>query len=133
MANLTKAQQAERDEAIAALRTMIKPGDTVYTSLKHVSRSGMQREIALYVVHDGEIRCISWLAATAMRDRVGKRDGIVVGGCGMDMGFALVYRLGRTLFPEGGPLEHSPRRRQEERAGETRERNGGYLLKHTWL
>lgn len=40
----------------------------------------------------------------AVADAVGwpERDGaIVVGGCGMDMGFHLVYTLGRYLYPDG--------------------------------
>ena len=42
---MTKAQMAERDEAIANLREILKPGDTVYTILRHVSKSGMSRVI----------------------------------------------------------------------------------------
>jgi hypothetical protein len=96
---MTKKEVAERDEARETLRGIIKPGQVVYTSLKHVSRSGMQREIALYVVEDGAIRWVTGLAARAMGDRIGKRDGIVVSGCGMDMGFHLVYNLSWTLYP----------------------------------
>lgn len=40
-----KAQ--ERQEAIERLREILKPGDTVYTIIRHVSRSGMQRSIQL--------------------------------------------------------------------------------------
>ena len=43
---MTKAQKAERDQARETLRKYIKPGDTVWTILRHVSRSGMQRRIA---------------------------------------------------------------------------------------
>ena len=46
---MTKAQQAERDEAREKLRKWLKPGDTVYTVLRHVSRSGMMRTIQ--VIH----------------------------------------------------------------------------------
>src|SRR5476651_1853736 len=45
---ISKAEQ-ERTEAIKHLRTLIKPGDTVYTVLRHVSRSGMTRGIDCYV------------------------------------------------------------------------------------
>lgn len=48
------------------------------------------------------IRGIGWLAAKAMGDEMDReRPGIRVSGCGMDMGFHLVYNLGRTLYPEG--------------------------------
>ena len=98
---MTKVQQSERDECIARLRETLKPGQTVYTSLKHCSRSGMQREISLHIVADGQIQWITGVAARAMGDRIGKRDGIVIGGCGMDMGFELVYRLSHVLWPSG--------------------------------
>lgn len=106
-----RKSDSERDEAIARLREWIKPGDTIYTVLRHVSRSGMQREIDLRKVgEDGEIMWLSGMAARAMGDRLGKRDGIVVGGCGMDMGFHLVYNLSRVLFKGGfgciGKAEH---------------------------
>lgn len=79
----------------------LKPGDVVYTKLDHVSRSGMTRGISLYIIKDNEPYDVSWLAAEKMGDKLHKKGGIKVGGCGMDMGFYLVYNLGRTLFPDG--------------------------------
>ena len=124
--------EAARAEACATLRSMIKPGDSVYVTLKHVSRSGMYRRIAVLVSVGGEVANVSGLVAEAIgaKSTVG---AVGVGGCGMDMGFKIVYDLGRVLFPDGGPLECSPRAGQERRAGETIERDGGYLLKHRWI
>lgn len=97
---MTKTQKAEqeakKEAAIRQLREMLKPGDTVKTILRHVSRSGMSRSIS--VVVNGED--VTYLAARAMGEKYPDRyDGITVGGCGMDMGFHLVYNLSRTLFP----------------------------------
>ena len=39
----TKQNIKERDEARARLREILKPGDTVYTVLRHVSASGMSQ------------------------------------------------------------------------------------------
>ena len=39
--------------------------------------------------------------------RISDRWGVVVGGVGMDMGFHLVYSLGRALYPEGVPCTGS--------------------------
>lgn len=142
MSKMTKAQKAERDEAINTLREWIKPGDKIHTTVTQVARSGMQRCIRLFhtYVENGEahIHEISWLAARAMDYRINqKHGGLIVGGCGMDMGFHLVYSLGRTLFPEGGPLEKSGHVRQSQAKREdknaTTEKDGGYLLKHEWL
>ena len=102
----TKAQAAERLEAIEYLRGILPPGSTVYTVLRHVSRSGMYRSIDLYVLdvdehgHPGR-RWISSYAARACGWKLDKRDAIGAGGCGMDMGFHLVSTLSRVLYPDG--------------------------------
>ncbi len=70
MARETKAQKAEREEAIERLRGMLAPGATIYCTLKHCSRSGMQREISLHAVQDGSIVWLSGLAARAIGDRL---------------------------------------------------------------
>src|SRR5688572_20532568 len=98
---LSKAKQAERDAALVQLREWLPPGSTVYCVLRHVSRSGMQREISLHFIEDGEMRWASGLVARALGMRQGKRDGIVIGGCGMDMGFALVHELAYALYKGG--------------------------------
>lgn len=99
----TKSQSAkqQQNEAIERLREWLKPGDTIYTILRHVSRSGMQREISLlYFGERSEPYDLDYNVAWALDARRGKR-GVVASGCGMDMGFHLVYNLGRTLYPDG--------------------------------
>lgn len=100
---MTKAQETARQHAIDRLREWIKPGDTVYTILDHVSASGMTRHIRVLVPMTGserpEFRHPNNAVGRALGLRHGKRngrdvDGLVMGGCGMDMGFALVYDLG---------------------------------------
>ena len=110
----------------AELLKIIAPGATIYTQLRHVSASGMRRRISLHVVHNGRIRCIDTLAADLMGDKIHKSGGIVANGCGMDMGFHLVYSLGSRLWPEGTPEPHGQRNGAPDR-------NGGYALKHEWL
>jgi hypothetical protein len=43
------AKQAEQADAVAELHKLLKPGDTVYTILRHVSSSGMSRVIDLAI------------------------------------------------------------------------------------
>lgn len=70
------------------------------------------------------LRSIGWLAARAMGDTFDSdRQGLKVGGCGMDMGFHVVYGLGRTLYPKGVKKGYAGRP----------EGDGGYAFKHTWL
>lgn len=74
-----------------------------------------------------EIRPIGYTAAKAMeRTWDADKQGIRIGGCGMDMGFSLVYDLGATLWPKGTPKAHSRRNGEDDRSG-------GYALKHEWL
>lgn len=120
----------ERKEAVLALREIVKPGDTVYVSLKHVSRSGMLRVIQPFIIQEGRPRHIGYLAAKAIDlpyDR--NKEGVRIGGCGMDMGFALVYDLSRVLFPEGFKVDG--RGRNGDMSGW--DKDGGYALRKEWL
>ena len=124
------AKQKEQQEYADKLREFIKPGDTVYTILRHVSRSGMQRVISLVVMRDGQPWDISGWAARALGDRTDKNgEGIVVGGCGMDMGFHIVYNLSYVLFPDGFKVEGMGR--NGDMSGW--DKDGGYALKQRWL
>lgn len=109
---MTRVSQSEQQEARERLLEWLKPGDTVYTILRHVSRSGMCRHISpvkLHVREDtGEVDVLHLDSSVAQvlgrpeaRNRLGGDEGIVVGGCGQDMGFHLVYSLSRALWPEG--------------------------------
>ena len=117
---MTKQQRTDRQEAIDQLRQWIKPGDTVYTILEHVSRSGMSRSIRVVLLkhadavwngcklHDEDGSDCEHVVdlhpnhavAVALGLRRSKREGVIVGGCGMDMGFHLVYELSHTIYPE---------------------------------
>lgn len=106
----------EKAEAIATLREWIKPGDTVYTVLDHVSSSGMSRAIRVVLMScdDGKVTDThpNYSVGKALGLRHWKRNGreqdaLVMGGCGMDMGFALVYELSHALF--GGKRCDCPR------------------------
>ena len=102
-------------EQIATARerlTFLKPGDVIQTKVLHVSRSGMQHEIGVYVARvtdDGQpyVDDLSWDVAVLTGQRISDRGGVVVGGAGMDMGFQLVYSLGRALYRDGVPCTGS--------------------------
>ena len=114
---LTKAEkEVRRASAEEILRDVLHEGDTVYTVVKSVSRSGMYRHIVL-LAWDGErIRNISGRAAQVMDWRWHDDNSIGVSGCGMDMGFHAVYTLAACLFRTVG---HRGR--------------DGYKLNHEWL
>ncbi len=90
----------DQAEAIDELRTLFPAGSTVSTVLRHRSSSGMSRSISvLHAAADGSITDVTWLVAKATGDKIdNNHGGIKVGGCGMDMGFHLVYSLSRVLY-----------------------------------
>lgn len=136
---MTKKQQQEKQEAIDRLREWMKPGDTVYTTLKHVSRSGMMRVIDMHIIRDNKPVWIAYLVSKAMGIRLDeKKDALRVRGCGMDMGFHLVHYLGYALYPNGYNCigedcpsnDHYNYRKSEVPA---HHESGGYAFKHQWL
>ena len=145
---MNKRQQSERDEYVAKLRETLKPGDTLHTVLRSVSRSGMSRVIDVYHFYTdpktGEIRqewLSYWIAKAcefSFQDKSGAHEGIKIGGCGMDMGFEIVYTLGRTLYPDGFECAGEKCRSNDHSNGDrSREphahSDGGYALRQEWL
>lgn len=133
-------EAARRAQAIKQLRKMFRPGSTVQTVLRHVSRSGMYRRISVMVCAKGQVRDVSCLVADAIG---AKKDNyaIGVGGCGMDMGFHIAHSLGRALYRNGFkcPGEHcpcsdhfnDPTNKREK--GKLHKGDGGYSLRHAWI
>jgi hypothetical protein len=103
---MSKRKDEERAKAIAELKEVVKPGDTLYTILRHVSKSGMSRRISVY--SEGMRMLDSLVSEVTGYKFASKGDGLVVSGCGMDMGFHLVYNVSSALYggyghnPEGG-------------------------------
>ncbi len=102
---MSKTKQSA--EFIEKLRETLKPGDTLHTVLRSVSRSGMNRKIdvyKLYVDDKGEIQkqWLSYWIARAIGETFDKKmDCLSVSGCGMDMGFHVVYNTSRVVFAGG--------------------------------
>jgi len=120
MATLSKKAQAqqEKEEARAFLLSILESQKTptLYTNLKHVSSSGMSRDMKVLAVIDEQIRDVTWYVARlgvgTLKERNGQRV-IRVGGCGMDMGFHVVYTVSALLYG------------YEER--------GAYTIRHEWI
>lgn len=98
-------QKHQQQEYIEALRGHLKPGDTIYTILRHVSQSGMTRHITLLTLRDGTPSYCTWQVAQALQYRLNGDDGMIVSGAGMDMGFHVVYELSHALFGDGYALK----------------------------
>ena len=105
-------KRLQAQHAKEQLLNLLDEGDTVYTVLRHCSASGMTRRIDLYTFKDNKKVYLTGLYAL-MRGERPPKDGLKVSGCGMDMGFHLVYTMGRLLFEGAG--------------------DNGYKLNHEWI
>lgn len=146
------AKSAVRQEAIDRLKEWIKPGDMLYTQLKHVSRSGMMRVVQVVKIScrpetdaDGrasaepEILYLGYNVAQALGWKYDRnREGVRVDGCGSDMGFELVYHLSRVLFADGFDCTGEGCPSNDHHNGDRnrkphRHSDPGYALRHRWL
>lgn len=95
-------------EAVDYLRNILKPGNEVYTIMMSVNRMGTCRTFKVLALGPGmhgnaqEIRDITGSVSEAIGARLSKSTGgVMMQGVGMDMGFKIVYSLGRAMFPDG--------------------------------
>jgi hypothetical protein len=115
--------RTEQQEACDYLRELFADDSKpeIRTVLRHVTASGMSRDISLFYVKNNELINITYYAGLALGWRLVERNGsraIRVGGAGMDMGFHLVYTLARTIYKS-----------TESNYGA----DVGYWLEHRWL
>ena len=109
------AKQNEQEKARRELRKLCRPGTTVWTVLRHVSRSGMMRHIDVYVIRKNEPQYISAYVADAIGWRTDAHSGAVkVSGCGMDAGFHLVHSLSYALH--GGDSKGADAKQAHDKA-----------------
>ena len=122
------AAERETQEARAELYKLLRPDEDVLCVLRHRSRSGMMRVIDLYIIRKGGLRRISYGAAKAIGWTYNrKHDGITVDGCGMDMGFHLVYSLAGAVFE--GTRKHKNWAAKQAHGPQS----AGYMLRSRWV
>lgn len=152
-----KGAEMYRQQCIADLREILQKNNTqtVYTGLRSCSSSGMSRVLRLYVVDNGRICDITYMARV-ITGYTQTDDGLRIGGCGMDIGFAVVYELSRVVFAGGfGHIAYKNgkahrvaksaadakmliQRGFEFKKGRSCDRSGwdtdgGYALSHSWI
>lgn len=91
-------------------------GTTIYTVLRKVSRSGMSRVIDVCIIRNNEPHWIRLpeingilshkVFATDLDQSRAWGGDYKVHGCGMDMGFDLVYKIGRLIHEDGYWFNH---------------------------
>ncbi len=97
MATMKQQKQAEQVESLTTLKNLgINDGATLYTCLQSVSKTGMSRRVGVYVVVDGRIVRIDYHVSKALCLPLNDK-GLLITGCGMDMGFWLAQQLSAVL------------------------------------
>lgn len=97
---MARTRTSDQIQSLDQLRQWLPKGTRVFTILRSVSRSGMLREVSVVVFRAGDARPIhpNHHVCQVLGLRRGKSDGVVLQGCGMDMGFHLVYELAYALY-----------------------------------
>jgi len=97
---------------------------TIYVVQRHVTASGMSRDLSLYIVMNNEPRDITHMVAEVLGYRLNHLNYTIrVQGTGMDMHFHTVYQLGRKLYPNGNPAA------DRDASGYT-SHDAGYMIQH---
>lgn len=92
-----KGKELYREQCKQKLSKLLENVDTVYGIIRHVSASGMNRDIDLYVIKDNQPVYLTGYASTVLDYPMSKTQGMKVGGCGMDMVFHCVSSIARAI------------------------------------
>jgi len=131
---------SEREKTVLGLRELLKPGDTVYTKLNHISRSGMTRSIEVMVFRDNAPVNVTYSVSEVLGYKIhNKHWGLKVVGCGMDMGFSVVYNLSSALYRGigydclGDRCPAADHVNMRDKSKIPKRHYDGYALKQRWL
>ena len=107
-------KQIEAQEIAEAIQVLkyfgCKDGATIYTTVRSVAKSGMSRAISCFIIAteaDGSnyIQVIDYFVGIALGLKHHKDGGLIVRGCGMDMGYKMVYDLSSVMLSDGYALK----------------------------
>ena len=97
----------DKERAEELLKECFPKGSTAHTTVVHVARSGMSRHIKVFAIRGERIQNISNYVAKYLDWRYTNKEAVFVSGCGMDMGFHLIYTLSSCLYDDGYAIKQS--------------------------
>lgn len=92
----------QQKAALKFLKKHIKPQTEIVIALHSVSQSGMTRKMSVYALHKNKLVYLNGYIRHLGLRKLDKNHHIIVGGCGMDMCFALQNQIMCTLYPKAG-------------------------------
>jgi len=99
--------KTDKERAEAFLKDWFPKGSTAHTTVVHVAQSGMSRHIKVFAISGERIQNISYHVSKLLDWRFTNKEAVFVGGCGMDMGFHLIYTLSSILYDDGYAIKQS--------------------------
>lgn len=110
----SKTLTQDQKDALKFLKKVIKINSEILVNIHSVSKSGMSRKMSAYVVTDvdcwktkngkdfkskrKDLVKLNWHLKKAGLETLDECGQIKVGGCGMDMAFALTYNIKCALY-----------------------------------
>jgi hypothetical protein len=91
-------QNESEKQLIKDIKKMVKKDSEIIVVIHSVSKSGMQRKMSAFVIYKKQLVNINWYIdklGIAKRDQNNK---LIINGCGMDMAFALTYKIKCKLY-----------------------------------
>ncbi len=88
-----EGKRLQRLQYIERIAPWIKESGKVYGIVRKISKTGMSRNIDLYVIRGNEMVYLTGYAAKILGWKLAKDRGMVVSGCGMDMVFHTISTL----------------------------------------
>ena len=85
-------------ENISELKTFIKPSSEIIVVIHSVSSSGMMRKMSAYVIKNKKLVYLNGYLRNAGLVKLDNKNHIIMGGCGMDMTFALTDQIKTALY-----------------------------------
>ena len=93
-----KQRELEKAQLRKEIKKIIGKCRDIYCVLRHVSQSGMMRHIDFYIFKNNRPIWLTSRIGQLLDYRQAPSGSLKVGGCGMDMGFAVVYDLSSELY-----------------------------------
>ena len=89
------------------LKDIIKQNDEILYKVTHVAKSGMSRHIQFFKIKDNNLLNLTYNICDEFNYTFkDKTRSLYIQGCGMDMGFHVIYNLSRDLFKDGYKLKY---------------------------
>jgi len=130
---MNKEELKEKEEAKIELRDLFKQaGYLAYTKLDHVSRSGMMRHISVFLMIDNSPYNINYLIAKLGDYKRINNGSLKTTGCGMDMGFDMVYNTSSEVYSTQEERD-ATKIRTHRNGMKGYETDGGYIVSQKWL